>query len=93
MVNIPKARNTFCKKCNGYSKHKVSQYKQSKPNPNAQGARRYNIKQMGYGVQTKPIFRRKAKVTKKLVLKLECTSCKSVHQKTLFPTVMCISHR
>lgn len=83
MVNIPKTRNTFCKKCDGYSKHKVSQYKQSKPNPNAQGSRRYNRKQRGYGGQTKPILRRKAKVTKKLVLKVECAKCKSVHQKAL----------
>lgn len=83
MVNIPKTRNTYCKKCNGYSLHKVSQYKKSKDNPLAQGSRRYARKQRGYGGQTKPILRRKAKVTKKLVLKLECSSCKSSHQKAL----------
>lgn len=83
MVNIPKTRNTFCKKCSGYSTHKVSQAKKSKDNPRAQGNRRYARKQRGYGGQTKPILRRKAKVTKKLVLKLECTKCKFSHQKPL----------
>lgn len=83
MVNIPKTRNTYCKKCAGYAEHKVSQYKMSKPRENAQGTRRYNLKQRGYGGQTKPILRRKAKVTKKIVLKMECTKCKNGQQKTL----------
>ena len=30
----------------------------------------------GYGGQTKPIFRKKAKTTKKVTLRLECTKCK-----------------
>lgn len=30
----------------------------------------------GYGGQTKPIFRKKAKTTKKITLRLECTKCK-----------------
>merc|ERR1712137_942529 len=33
-------------------------------------------KQQGYGGQTKPIFRKKAKTTKKIVLRMECTECK-----------------
>jgi large subunit ribosomal protein L44e len=31
---------------------------------------------MGYGGQTKPIFHKKAKTTKKVVLRLECKECK-----------------
>lgn len=42
----------------------------------AQGDRRYKSKQKGFGGQTKPIFRKKAKTTKKVTLKLECTKCK-----------------
>ena len=36
-------------------------------------------KQLGFGGQTKPVFRKKAKNTKKITLKLECTKtkCKS----------------
>ena len=30
----------------------------------------------GYGGQTKPVFHKKAKTTKKVVLRLECTVCK-----------------
>lgn len=61
---------------------KVSIYKKSKDNPNRQGNRRYRIKQQGYGGQTKPILKRKAKVTKKPVLKLECKNC---HSKIMKP--------
>ena len=34
------------------------------------------MKQKGYGGQTKPILRKKAKTTKKITLKLECNTCK-----------------
>ena len=41
---------------------KVSDYLNS-------GRRRYDAKQSGYGGQTKPIFRKKAKTTKKIALR------------------------
>lgn len=56
--------------------HKVSQYKKGKDSLTAQGKRRYDAKQKGFGGQTKPVFRKKAKTTKKVTLKLECTKCK-----------------
>lgn len=34
------------------------------------------MKQKGFGGQTKPVFKKKAKVTKKITLKLECATCK-----------------
>ncbi len=37
---------------------------------------RYNRKQRGFGGQSKPILRRKAKTTKKIVLRLECNKCR-----------------
>lgn len=49
----------------------------------AQGKRRYDRKQSGYGGQTKPIFHKKAKTTKKIVLRLECTTCKTKKQLSL----------
>lgn len=49
----------------------------------AQGKRRYDRKQSGYGGQTKQIFHKKAKTTKKIVLRLECTSCKAKKQLPL----------
>eukprot|EP00921_Rhytidocystis_pertsovi_P015636 GHVQ01024861.1.p2 GENE.GHVQ01024861.1~~GHVQ01024861.1.p2 ORF type:complete len:106 (+),score=10.03 GHVQ01024861.1:320-637(+) len=79
MVNVPKTRNTFCRgsKCGRHTPHKVSQYKTGKASTKAQGKRRYDRKQSGFGGQTKPIFHKKAKTTKKIVLKLECTKCKA----------------
>ncbi|WAR07445.1 RL44-like protein [Mya arenaria] len=77
-VNVPKTRKTFCKgkNCKKHTLHKVTQYKAGKASLYAQGKRRYDRKQSGYGGQTKPIFHKKAKTTKKIVLRMECTSCK-----------------
>lgn len=42
-----------------------------------------NSKQSGFGGQTKPVFHKKAKTTKKVVLRLECSSCKTKLQLAL----------
>ncbi|KAL0384857.1 UNVERIFIED_CONTAM: 60S ribosomal protein L44 [Sesamum radiatum] len=57
----------------------VTQYKKGKDSLAAQG-RRYDRKQSGYGGQTKPVFHKKAKTTKKIVLRLQCQGCKHVSQ-------------
>ncbi|XP_022079266.1 60S ribosomal protein L44-like isoform X2 [Acanthaster planci] len=76
IVNVPKARRTYCKKCKHHKMHKVTQYKAGKASVHVQGKRRYDRKQTGYGGQTKPVFHKKAKTTKKIVLRMECTECK-----------------
>lgn len=81
MVNIPKTRRTFCKICNCYQVKKQTLARRGKENPFRQGTRRYKRKQKGCHGQTKPILRRKAKITKKLMLKLECTKCKKIELK------------
>ncbi|PIO74104.1 ribosomal protein L44 [Teladorsagia circumcincta] len=48
----------------------VTQYKKGKESKFAQGRRRYDRKQAGFGGQTKLIFRKKAKTTKKIVLRI-----------------------
>jgi large subunit ribosomal protein L44e len=85
-VHAPKQKRTYCSKCNKHSVHKVSQYKTGKASTVAQGKRRYDAKQRGFGGQTKPIFRKKAKTTKKVTLKLECTTCK---RRRLCPIKRC----
>jgi large subunit ribosomal protein L44e len=77
MVHIPKTIRTYCAAKKKHTVHKVSQYKKGKDSLTAQGKRRYDMKQKGFGGQTKPIFRKKAKNTKKIVLKLECTETKA----------------
>ena len=77
MVHIPKQLKSFCKKAKKHTLHKVSQYKAGKATKTAQGKRRYDMKQKGFGGQTKPVFRKKAKNTKKIVLKLECSQTKT----------------
>ena len=68
---------THCKKCTKHSIHKVSQYKTGKASLVRQGKRRYDAKQSGFGGQTKPIFRKMSKTTKKVTLKLKCNICKT----------------
>ncbi|GMG98900.1 60S ribosomal protein L44 [Neltuma alba] len=82
MVNVPKTKKTYCKNkdCRKHTLHKVTQYKKGKDSLAAQGKRRYDRKQSGYGGQTKPVFHKKAKTTKKIVLRLQCQSCKHVSQ-------------
>jgi ribosomal protein L44E len=60
---VPKQIRTYCKKCKKHTVHKVSQYKKGKVITRRQGERRYAAKQQGFGGQTKPIFRKKAKTT------------------------------
>merc|ERR1712033_190 len=85
MVNVPKSRKTFCKgkNCKKHTLHKVTQYKAGKASLYAQGKRRYDRKQSGFGGQTKPVFHKKAKTTKKVVLRMECTDCKYRKQVAL----------
>merc|ERR1711908_63281 len=68
MVTCPKVKKTFCaaKDCKKHTIHKVTQYKTGKASLYAQGKRRYDRKQQGYGGQTKPVFHKKAKTTKKI---------------------------
>ena len=51
--------------------------------PGSAGKRRYDRKQAGFGGQTKPVFHKKAKTTKKIALRLQCQSCKAVHLHAL----------
>ncbi|PWA51011.1 60s ribosomal protein l44 [Artemisia annua] len=84
-VNVPKTKKTFCKNkaCGKHTLHKVTQYKKGKDSLAAQGKRRYDRKQSGYGGQTKPVFHKKAKTTKKIVLRLQCQGCKHVSQHAI----------
>lgn len=60
-VNVPKTKKTYCKSkdCRKHTLHKVTQYKKGKDSLAAQGKRRYDRKQSGYGGQTKPVFHKK----------------------------------
>lgn len=81
MVCFPKEVRTHCRKCNRHMSHKVSQYKKGKDSLVAQGKRRYDAKQKGFGGQTKPIFHKKAKVTKKVTVILQCLECSRKMQR------------
>ncbi|KAL4697021.1 hypothetical protein H8959_002719 [Pygathrix nigripes] len=79
MVNVPKTYRTFCKRYDKHQPLKVTQYKKGKDSLYAPGKWRYDRKQSGYGGHSKPIFWKKPKTTKKIVLRLECVepTCRS----------------
>uniref|UniRef100_A0A6B2LU26 60S ribosomal protein L44 n=1 Tax=Arcella intermedia TaxID=1963864 RepID=A0A6B2LU26_9EUKA len=81
MVRIPKQRRTLCPRCKTHQPHRTSIYKSGARRATALGQRRYQIKQKSYGGQTRPIFRKKAKTTKKLVLLYTCLTCQRRHQQ------------
>ena len=84
---MPKTKKTYCRfACKKHTTHKVTQYNKGKESTKAQGRRRYDTKQKGFGGQKKPIFRKKAKTTKKVVLRLECSVCK---RKSLYRIKRC----
>ena len=78
MVVVPKSRTTYCpyKDCKTHTLHKVAQYKKGKESTAAQGRRRYDRKKKKKKKQNKPNIKKKAKTTKKVSLRLECTKCK-----------------
>ncbi|ETO13824.1 hypothetical protein RFI_23545 [Reticulomyxa filosa] len=74
-MKFPKEKKMYCKKCHKHQKFKVTQYKPGKASLYVQGKRRYDMKQRGFGGQTKPVFRKKRKTTKKISVKNKCATC------------------
>ena len=83
---MPKSKKAYCGTCKKHTPHKVSQYKKGRESVFAQGKRRYDAKQKGFGGQKKPVFHKKAKTTRKITLKLECQVCK---RKRLYAISRC----
>ena len=83
MVSHPEQKKHFCIRENKHTVHKCSIYKKGKDSLLRQGKRRYDRKQRGFGGQTKPIFHKKAKVTKKTSIKMTCQNCKCIQFKVL----------
>eukprot|EP01083_Nonionella_stella_P071629 192538_1 len=87
-MRFPKERKMYCKhkKCRGHKKFKVTQYKPGKATLTVKGKRRYDMKQRGYRGQTKPVFKKKAKNTKKISIRNKCTACQFTIYTTLSRT-------
>eukprot|EP01084_Bolivina_argentea_P237702 399409_1 len=84
-MRFPKERTMYCrtKQCRGHKKFKVTQYKPGKASTRVKGKRRYDMKQRGFRGQTKPVFKKKSKNTKKISVRNKCTVC----QFTIFATL------
>lgn len=78
-MNIPKTKNTYCKnkECKKHTLHKVTQYKKGKDSLAAQGKRRYDRKQSGYGGQTKPVFHKKVYSLFLVLISNYCLLCEN----------------
>mmetsp|Transcript_48942 Transcript_48942/g.60162 ORF Transcript_48942/g.60162 Transcript_48942/m.60162 type:complete len:110 (+) Transcript_48942:126-455(+) len=84
-MKFPKEKKMYCrdKKCKGHKNFKITQYKPGKASLHALGKRRYDMKQKGFGGQTKPVFKKKAKTTKKISVRCKCTVCGFTVQKVV----------
>jgi len=72
---IPKEIRTYCPRCKKHTVHKVILYKKGRDSPFRHGVIKHEWEKKGYGGQKWPQLRRKAKTTKKAVIKLECKEC------------------
>ena len=94
MVNIPKIRNTYCKRiCKRHTKHKVRQSKSGASRSYSQGKRKLWLlgderKHPIRNGQSMPVFHKKSKTSKKLVLIMECSECGQKSQQTMKRTRM-----
>ncbi len=74
-MKYPKNITTYCPKCGKHTEFAVSLYRKGRDRSQAEGNRRYERKQEGYGGQRKPRQRRTAKTTKKQTLLIRCNTC------------------
>ena len=91
MVNFPKEVKTYCNNCKSHQKWKVTQYKKGKDSLYAQGKRRYDRKQSGFGGQTKPVFHKKAKVRVPTSCSLFYSICQGLPALFTPTRVVCLS--
>lgn len=80
-MNMPKEIRTYCPRCNKYTVHSVSIYRDGRRRALARGERAHERERKGYGGQKYPILRRKAKTTRKQTLKLKCKDCGYILQR------------
>jgi len=78
---VPKEIRTYCPRCKMHTIHKVSLYKKGRESRLRWGVKKHEWEKKGYGGQKWPQQRRKAKTTKKAVLKLKCTQCGHILHK------------
>lgn len=71
-MKVPAELSTYCPRCRSHTKHKVKIYKKGRESGLRKGVIHH---EKGYGGQKYPQQRRKAKVTKKVSLVLECSEC------------------
>lgn len=75
-MKVPKTMKKHCPRCNKHEQFKVSVYKPGRANPPlCESQRRYVRKKAGYGSQPKPIFRKNAKINKKITPMYTCEKC------------------
>jgi large subunit ribosomal protein L44e len=80
-MKVPKTRRTYCPKCKTHSEFSISLYKKGRDRQLAEGNRKHERKDKGYGGQKDPRQRKTAKTSKKESLKLKCKTCGYTIQK------------
>ena len=74
-MKYPRTINRYCPTCKSHTKHSFSLYKKGKERMLNHGRRRLERKKRGYGSFPKEIFHKNAKVNKRTLPVLECSTC------------------
>jgi large subunit ribosomal protein L44e len=81
MMNVPKEMSTYCPKCRIHTSHVITLYKEGRRRALAKGERHHARERKGFGGQKYPMLKRKAKTTKKQLLKMKCKKCGFILQR------------
>ena len=74
-MKYPKTIKSICPRCKKHQEFKVSIYKKGKERVLSESARRVARKKRGYGSFPKEIFKKNAKVNKKVLPIYKCSVC------------------
>jgi large subunit ribosomal protein L44e len=91
MMNVPKEMSTYCPKCRIHTSHVITLYKEGRRRTLAKGERHHARERKGFGGQKYPMLKRKAKTTKKQLLKMNMSQWEKIipRSRSVFLQVKC----
>ena len=76
LLKMPKIIMTYCPKCKTHTKHEVERVRKKKASEFKAGQRRFRRATSGFGGFPRPKYEGREKPTKRVALRLRCTTCK-----------------
>ena len=76
LLKMPKVIMSYCPKCKKHTKHEVERVRKKKASEFRAGQRRFRRATSGFGGFPRPKYEGREKPTKRVALRLRCTTCK-----------------